>query len=48
LEGIKQFKVIQETRDKLAIQLVGAESLLTKGLFENAKKDIKRVFGDGM
>jgi phenylacetate-CoA ligase len=48
LEGIKQFKVIQETRDKLTIQLVGAESLLTKGLFENAKKDIKRVFGDGM
>lgn len=44
----KQFKMIQERRDKVTIQLVGAESMLTAGVQENVKKEIQKVLGAGI
>lgn len=49
LEGIRQFKVIQERRDELKIQLVAKESFLSdKQVFDKARKEIEKVFGEGM
>jgi len=48
-EGIKQFRVIQERRDKLTIQLAVKESFLNDAqVFEKAKKKILELFGEGM
>lgn len=46
-EKIKQFRVIQEKRTKLRIQLVVKETLAPE-IFEKAEKEIKRVFGQNM
>jgi len=46
-EKIRQFRVIQETRNKLRIQLVVKQSFDTC-LFEKARKKIQRVFGQDM
>lgn len=49
LEGIRQFRVIQEKRDKLTIQLVARESFLnSKQVLERARREIEKVFGEGM
>lgn len=48
-DGIRQFKVIQDKRDKLTIQLVVREGFLnTPQVFENARKELQRLFGEGM
>jgi phenylacetate-CoA ligase len=45
-EGIKQFRVIQEKRDKLVIQLVLKEGFQSGSeIFEKARKDISKLFG---
>jgi len=46
-EGIRQFKVIQEKKDKLTIQLALKEGFDTQVL-EKAEKEIRRLFGEGM
>ena len=48
-EGIKQFKVIQERRDKLTIQMVTGEGFLRadRRLME-ARDNVKRLFGEEM
>lgn len=49
LEGVRQFRVIQERRDKLTIQLVAREGFLNdKQVFEKARRKIEKVFGEGM
>ncbi len=46
LDGVKQFRVIQEKSDKLIFQLVAKEDFLNDPLvLENARKEVKRVFG---
>ena len=46
---IKQFRIIQETLDKIVIQLVPKESAqLDPGIFDKAKTAIKEVFGKDM
>jgi phenylacetate-CoA ligase len=48
-EEIRQFRVIQERRDKLRIQLVVREGLLNVSEFlEKARIEIPKVFGEGM
>jgi phenylacetate-CoA ligase len=47
--GIKQFRIIQDKRDELIIQLVLDENFTENALiWDKATKEIKRVFGDGM
>jgi phenylacetate-CoA ligase len=46
-ENIRQFKVIQEKREMLRIQLV-TDAQLHPGIFDKAKKEIQRVFGKDM
>jgi len=47
--GVRQFKVIQERRDKLTIQLILVEgAAVGDTVLEKAKAKIKRVFGEGM
>jgi phenylacetate-CoA ligase len=49
LKGIKQFKVIQEKRDKMTIQLAVEQELQESERFlEQARREIERVFGKGM
>jgi phenylacetate-CoA ligase len=46
---IKQFRVVQERKDKLRIDLVPKGELLNKnGFFEKAEKGIKQLFGEDM
>jgi phenylacetate-CoA ligase len=48
-EGIKQFRVIQERRDKLVIQLVLKEGFRSgPEIFEKARRDISKLFGAAM
>lgn len=48
-KGIKQFKVIQERRDKLTIQMVTEEGFLhADRALEEAKDNVKRLFGEKM
>lgn len=48
LEGIKQFRVIQEKIDKLTIQLVVNERFgEKKAVLERVRKNIQRLFGEG-
>jgi phenylacetate-CoA ligase len=47
VKGIEQFRVIQESRDKLRIQLVVKEGFDLQ-LLERARKEIQRVFGEDM
>jgi phenylacetate-CoA ligase len=46
-EGIKHFRVIQEKRNSLRVQLVLKE-LLEPEVFKNAEFEIQKVFGEGM
>lgn len=49
LGGIRQFRVIQERRDTITIQLVVREILLGDStILENAKSRIQAVFGEGI
>lgn len=45
---IRQFRVIQEKRDRLVIQLVLKNGPLPNEVLQDAVKEIKRVFGDAM
>jgi len=45
---IRQFRVVQEKRDRLVIQLVLKDGSLANELLQDAVKEIKRVFGDAM
>jgi len=48
-KGIKQFKVVQERRDKLTIQVVMEEGFLqADGALEEAKDNVKQLFGEKM
>ncbi len=47
-ETIKQIRVIQERRDKLTIEIVGPETLLDVEVQQNARREITKVFGEGM
>ena len=48
-EGIRQFRVIQEKRGKLTIQLAVKESFFNKKeVLEKARNEIWRLFGEGM
>jgi len=47
-EGIRQFRIIQERRDELTIQLVVRGSFLGAQTLERAKREIQKVFGEGM
>jgi len=48
-EGIKQFKVIQETRDRLTIQLAVKENFVndTEAL-RKARRKVQKIFGQGV
>ena len=47
--GIKQFRVIQESREKLTIQLVAEKDFgQNPQIFEKATKEIRRLFGENM
>lgn len=46
-DGIKQFRIIQERRNMLRIQLVLGEKL-APAVFLNARKEIQRIFGKDM
>lgn len=49
VEGIKQFRIIQERKDKLIIQLVADEDFKRNELaLEKARKEIWKVFGENM
>ncbi len=49
LEGIRQFRVIQEKRDKLKLQIVLAGRLPKKDqIFREAKERIQKLFGEKM
>ena len=49
MEGVKQFRVIQEKRDKLTIQLALEEGFSPSHEFlENARNEIQRLFGKEM
>lgn len=49
LERIKQFRVIQEKRNRLKFQLVLKEKLSNQEeIFEKARRKIKELFGEGM
>jgi phenylacetate-CoA ligase len=49
MEGVKQFRVVQEKRDKLTIQLALQEGFSPSHEFlENARKEIQRLFGKEM
>jgi len=49
LEGIAQFRVIQERRNRIKFQLVLDEKLSgQEEIFERARKKIKELFGEGM
>jgi phenylacetate-CoA ligase len=45
---IRQFKVIQEEKDMLMIQLVLKGRFLAEGVLESARKEVQRVFGEKM
>jgi len=48
-EGITQFRVIQEKRDKLTLQLVIGETFSNDGqFFEKARREIRKLFGEDM
>ena len=47
IEGIRQFRVIQEKKDELKIQLVARDNFLKDNeVLEKAKREIKNVFGE--
>jgi phenylacetate-CoA ligase len=47
--GIKQFKIIQERRDKLVIMIVARNSLgKTEEIFRKAERNLKSIFGENM
>jgi phenylacetate-CoA ligase len=49
LEGIRQFRVIQEARDKIVIQLVIEKSFSdVDALLNRVRREIQRVFGKGV
>jgi len=48
VEGIRQFRVIQERRDKLTIQLVAKETFLSNEVLEKARREIHKLFGEDM
>lgn len=49
LEGIRQFRVIQERRDKLTIQLAATERFLNDNqVLEKARREVQKLFGEGM
>jgi len=49
LRGIKQFRVVQERRDKLTIQLAVTESFLNRNQdLEKARRKIQNLFGESM
>lgn len=49
MDEIKQFRVVQERRDKLQIELVPKGEFLNEGsFFEKAEKRIKQLFGEDM
>jgi len=49
LRGINQFKVIQERRDKLTIQIATEPDFPEDGhIQEEARKEIVKIFGEGM
>jgi phenylacetate-coenzyme A ligase PaaK-like adenylate-forming protein len=49
MEGVQQFKVIQDKRDKLSVLLVAKDRFsITDATLEKAKKEIQISFGGGM
>jgi len=48
LAGIKQFRVIQETRGKITIDLVVDKDFQYSPVLDRARKEIQRVFGQEM
>lgn len=49
LEGIRQFRVIQERRDKLTVQLIARERFLSDNrVLDRVRREIKGVFGEGI
>lgn len=49
VEGIRQFRVIQERRDKLTIQLIARASFLRdNSVLDRVKSEVERVFGEGI
>jgi phenylacetate-CoA ligase len=49
IEGIDQFRVVQEKKDKLTFQLVPNERFSSNPRYlENAKEEIRRLFGEDM
>lgn len=49
LKGMKEFKVVQERKDKLTIQIVAKEDFpIDNQIFEMARREIERVFGEGV
>lgn len=48
LQGIKQFKAIQERIDKLTIQIVSEERLFNEDVQQGIIRKIEKVFGNGM
>ena len=48
-EGIRQFRVVQEKRDQLTIQIAAKENFLVNGkMLETAKMEIQKLFGENM
>ncbi|MCW4007335.1 MAG: phenylacetate--CoA ligase family protein [Candidatus Bathyarchaeota archaeon] len=47
-DRIKQFKVVQERKDKLLIELVLKKNVAENGFFEKAEKKVKQLFGEDM
>lgn len=48
LQGIRQFRAIQERRDKLTIQIVGEEKLFCQDVQQSMTRKIEKVFGEGI
>ena len=48
VRGINQFRVIQETRDKLLIVLAVGRNKLREQILEKAERNLKVLFGEGM
>ena len=47
-KGISQFRVIQEARDRLTIQLVGLEGPLDEKAADDARNKIREILGEDM
>ena len=47
-KGIKQFRIIQERRNNLVIQLVARKDLANSEALRKAEKEIEKLFGEGM